>query len=280
MHLMSEESLKSLGITDDDLSYDWMAVCREVSCDSEGYEYASEDDEDDDYDDDDYNGDDGHYDEDNPIIPESTSSSLLAKYLWRKLKNADMAALTASLERVNITISSTDQNISAGDLARDTTLTNNHDEAVATVNTSVFDDTPIPFNFVEHHAPVDIDSVVTLVRLVAATSNESSTTKNVPSDNTIPQLCSKREWFAANGRDTSCNPAPKKREMFGRSGLSLTNAQGWRSENSLLSLDFLIRSDELVEVVDAVRNESDDISISNAFISEFIDNLDCVEDIN
>jgi len=278
MHLMSEESLKSLGITDDDLSYDWMAVCREVSCDSEGYEYASEDDEDDDYDDDDYNGDDGHYDEDNPIIPESTSSSLLAKYLWRKLKNADMAALTASLERVNITISSTDQNISAGDLARDTTLTNNHDEAVATVNTSVFDDTPIPFNFVEHHAPVDIDSVVTLVRLVAATSNESSTTKNVPSDNTIPQLCSKREWFAANGRDTSCNPAPKKREMFGRSGLSLTNAQGWRSENSLLSLDFLIRSDELVEVVDAVRNESDDISISDAFISQFIDNLDCDED--
>jgi len=67
--------------------------------------------------------------------------------------------------------------------------------------------------------------------------------------------------------------------LFGRSGLSLTNA-GWRSENSLLSLDFLIRSDELVGVVDAVRNESDDISISNAFISEFIDNLDCVEGIN
>ena len=99
-----------------------------------------------------------------------------------------MAALTASLERANIT-SSTDQSISASDLARDTTLTNNHDEAVATVN---IDDTPIPFNFVEHHAPVDIDSV-TLVRLVAATINESSTT-NVPSDNTIP---SKREWFAA-----------------------------------------------------------------------------------
>jgi hypothetical protein len=271
---MSEESLKSLGITDEDLSHDWMAVCREVSCDNEEYEYASEDDEDDDSDDDDYNGDDGHYDEDNPIIPESTSSSLLAKYLWRKLKNADMAALTASLERVNITISSTDQNISAGDLARDTTLTNNHDEAVATVNKSVFDDTPIPFNFVEHHAPVDIDSV-TLVRLLVA--NESSTTRNVPSNNTIPQLCSKREWFAANGRDTSCNPAPKKREMFGRSGLSLTNAD-WRSEKSLLSLDFLIRSDELNEVVDAVRNESDDISISDAFISQIIDNLDCNED--
>ena len=36
-----------------------------------------------------------------------TPSSLLAKYLWRKLKNANMAvsALTASLERVNITSS-------------------------------------------------------------------------------------------------------------------------------------------------------------------------------
>jgi len=44
-----------------------------------------------------------------------------------------MAALTASLERANIT-SSTDQSISASDLARDTALTNNHDEAVATVN--------------------------------------------------------------------------------------------------------------------------------------------------
>ena len=160
-----------------------MAKCREVSCDNEGYEYASEDDEDDDYDDDDYNGDDGYYDEDNPNILDATSSSLLTKYLWRKLINGYMAALTALLERANIT-SSTDQSISAGDLARDTTLTNNHDEAVATVNTSVFDDTPIPCNFVEHHAPVDIDSV-TLVRLVAATSNESSTT-NVPSD--IPQL--------------------------------------------------------------------------------------------
>ena len=53
MHLMSEESLQSLGITDEDLSYDWMAVCREVSCDNEGYEYAIEDDEDDDYVDDD-----------------------------------------------------------------------------------------------------------------------------------------------------------------------------------------------------------------------------------
>jgi hypothetical protein len=51
---MSEESLKrSLGITDEDLSYDWMAVCREVSCDNEGYECAIEDDEDDDYVDDD-----------------------------------------------------------------------------------------------------------------------------------------------------------------------------------------------------------------------------------
>jgi len=205
MHLMSEESLTSLEITDKDQSYDWMAVCREVSCDNEGYEYAIEDDEDDDYDDDDYNGDDGHYDEDNPNIPEATSSSLLAKYLylWRKLKNADMAALTASLERANIT-SSTDQSISAGDLARDTTLTNNHDETVATVNTSVFDDTPILVNFLEDHEPVDIDSV-TLVRLVAATSNKSPTT-NVPSDITIPSKC---EWFAASGRDTSCNPAPK-----------------------------------------------------------------------
>ena len=179
------------------------------------------------------NGDDGHYDEDNPNIPEATSSSLKAKYLWRKLKNADMAALTALLERANIT-SSTDQSISAGDLARDTTLTNNHDEAVATVN---IDDTPIPFNFVEHHAPVDIDSV-TLVRLVAATINESSTT-NVPSDNTIP---SKREWFAASGRDTSCNPAPEKLESFGRSGLSLTNA-GWGSENYLLTVDFSLRNE-------------------------------------
>jgi hypothetical protein len=144
-----------------------------------------------------------------------------------------MAALTASLERANIT-SSTDQSISASDLARDTALTNNHDEAVATVN---IDDTPIPFNFVEHHAPVDIDSV-TLVRLVAATINESSTT-NVPSDNTIP---SKREWFAARGRDTSCNPAPEKLESFGRSGLSLTNA-GWGSENYLLTVDFSLRDE-------------------------------------
>ena len=143
-----------------------------------------------------------------------------------------MAALTASLERANIT-SSTDQSISASDLARDTALTNNHDEAVA-VN---IDDTPIPFNFVEHHAPVDIDSV-TLVRLVAATINESSTT-NVPSDNTIP---SKREWFAASGRDTSCNPAPEKLESFGRSGLSLTNA-GWGSENYLLTVDFSLRDE-------------------------------------
>ena len=47
---------------------------------------------------------------------------MLTKYLWRKLINAYMAALTASLERANIT-SSTDQSISAGDLARDTTLT-------------------------------------------------------------------------------------------------------------------------------------------------------------
>ena len=80
MHLMSEESLQSLAITDEDLSYDWMAVCREVSCDNEGYEYAIEDDEDDDYVDDDYNGDDGHYDEDNPNIPEATSSSC-----WRNI---------------------------------------------------------------------------------------------------------------------------------------------------------------------------------------------------
>ena len=81
-------------------------------------------------------------DVDNSNIPEATSSSLKAKYLWHKLKNADMAALTALLERANIT-SSTDQSISAGDLARDTTLTNNHDETVATVSTSVFDDTSI-----------------------------------------------------------------------------------------------------------------------------------------
>jgi hypothetical protein len=150
-----------------------------------------------------------------------------------------MAALTASLERANIT-SSTDQSISASDLARDTALTNNHDEAVATVN---IDDTPIPFNFVEHHAPVDIDSV-TLVRLVAATINESSTT-NVPSDNTIP---SKREWFAARGRDTSCNPAPEKLESFGRSGLSLTNA-GWGSENYLLTVDFSLRDENPAPIV-------------------------------
>ena len=70
---------------------------------------------------------------------------MLAKYLWHKLKNA-MAALTASLERANIT-SSTDQNISADDLARDTTLTNNNDETVATVNPSVFDNSPILVNF-------------------------------------------------------------------------------------------------------------------------------------
>jgi hypothetical protein len=242
---MSEESLKSLGITDEDLSHDWMAVCREVSCDTEGFEYPSEDDEVDNYDDDDYFGDDGHYDEDNPNIPEATSSSLLAKYLWRKLKNANMAvsALTASLERVNIT-SSTDQKISAGDSARDTILSNNHNEAV------------------------DIDSV-TLVRLVAATSNKSSTT-NVPSDNTIPQLCSKREWFASSGKDASCNPAPRK---LGRSS----------RENSLLSLDFLIRSDELGGVLDAVRTEDDDISISSiAIINEIIGNLDCeeIQDVN
>ncbi len=97
MSLMGEESLKSLGITDEDLSHDWVAVCREVSCDTAGID--SEYDEDNDYDNDDYNGDDGHYDEDNPNIPEATSSSLLAKYLWRKLKNANMAvsALIASL---------------------------------------------------------------------------------------------------------------------------------------------------------------------------------------
>jgi hypothetical protein len=99
MNLMSEESLKSLGITEDE----WMEVCREVCCDTEGFD--SEYDEDNDYDNDDYNGDDdGHYDEDNPDIPEANPSSLLAKYLWRKLKNTNMAvsALTASLERVNI----------------------------------------------------------------------------------------------------------------------------------------------------------------------------------
>jgi hypothetical protein len=87
MSLMGEESLN------EDLSHEWMAVCREVICNTEGFEfeYPSEDDEDDDYDDDDYNGEDGHYNEDNPNIPEATSSSLLAKYLWRKLKNANMA---------------------------------------------------------------------------------------------------------------------------------------------------------------------------------------------
>jgi hypothetical protein len=269
---MNEESLKNLGITNEDLMHDWIAI-REVSCDTEGFEYpSSEDDEDDDDDnDDDYNGDDGHYDEDNPNIPEANPSSLLAKYLWRKLKNANRAvsALTASLERVNIT----DQKISADDSARDTTLSNNHDEAVATVNTSVFDDTPIPMNnFLEDHEPLDIDSV-TLVRLIAATSNASSTT-NVPSDNTIPN---KREWFASSGKDESCNPAPKMRQRFGRSGLSLKSA-GWKSENSLLSLDFLIRSDDFAGVVDAVRAESDDISISDAIIKELIDNLDYDED--
>jgi hypothetical protein len=267
---MNEESLKSLGITNEDLSHDWIAI-REVSCDTEGFEYPSDDDEDDDDDDDDYNSDDGHYDEDNPNVPEAASSSLLAKYLWRKLKIANMAvsALTASpsLERVNIT-SSTDQKISADDSARDTTLSNNHNETVSSVNTSVFDDTPIPMNFSE---PVDIDSV-TLVRLIAATSNELSTT-NVPSDNTIPQLCSnKREWFASSGKDESCNPAPKTRQWFGRSGLSL------KSAGSLLSLDYLIRSDDFAGVVDVLRTESDDISISDAIINEIIGNLDCDED--
>jgi hypothetical protein len=91
MSLMGEESLMSLGITDEDLSHEWMAVCREVICNTEGFGYSSQDDEDDDYDNDDYNGEDGHYNEDNPNIPEATSSSLLAKYLWRKLKNANMA---------------------------------------------------------------------------------------------------------------------------------------------------------------------------------------------
>ena len=68
--------------------------------DNEGFEYPSEDDEDDNDDNDDYNGDDGHYDDDNPNILEATSSSLLAKYLLRKLKTANMAvtALIASLE--------------------------------------------------------------------------------------------------------------------------------------------------------------------------------------
>jgi hypothetical protein len=160
-------------------------------------------------------------------------------------------------ERVNIT-SSTDQKISSGDSARDTTLSNNHDETMATVNTSVFDDTPIPMNFSEDHKPVDIDSV-TLVRLVAVTSNKSSTT-NVPSDNTIPQLCSKHEWFASSGKDASCNPAPRK---LGRSSVSLMSV-GWQSENSLLSPDFLIRSDELGGVVNAFRNEDDDISITKS----------------
>ena len=116
---------------------------------------------------------------------------MLAKYLWRKLKKRRHGGSYSLLERANIT-SSTDQSISASDLVRDTTLTNSYDETVVTVNTSVFDDTPIQVNFLEDHEPVDIDSV-TPVRLVAATSNESSTT-NVPSDNTIP---SKREWFAA-----------------------------------------------------------------------------------
>jgi hypothetical protein len=261
---MNEESFKSLGITNEDLSHDWTAI-PEVS-DNEGFEFPIEDDEDDNDDDDDYNGDDGHYDEDNPNILEATSSSLLAKYLLRKLKTANMAvsALIAllELERVNIT-SSTDQKISADDSARDTTFSNNHDEAVATINTSVFDDTPIPMNFLEDHEPVDIDSI-TLVRSVTATSNEPLTT-NVPSDNTIP---SKREWFTSSGEDALCNLAPKKR---------LTSA-GWQSENPLLTLDF-IRSNDFAGVVDVVRTESDDIiSISNKIIG----NLDCeeIQDVN
>jgi hypothetical protein len=164
-------------------------------------------------------------------------------------------------------MSSTDQKISADDSARDTTMSNNHDEAVATINTSVLDDTPIPMNFLEDHEPVDIDSV-TLVRLVTATSDEPSTT-TAPSDNTIP---SKREWFTSSGEDALCNPAPKKR---------LTSA-GWQSENPLLSLDF-IRSDDFAGVVDVVRTECDGISISsNTIINEIVGNLDCeeIQDVN
>ena len=44
------------GTTNEDLSHEsWMEVCREVSYDTEGFEYPSEYDEDNDYDDDDYN---------------------------------------------------------------------------------------------------------------------------------------------------------------------------------------------------------------------------------
>ena len=90
-YLMTLMNVKSLGITNtnEDLSHDWIAIC-EVS-DNEGFEYPSEDDEDDNDDNDDYNGDDGHYDDDNPNILEATSSSLLEKYLLRKLKTANMA---------------------------------------------------------------------------------------------------------------------------------------------------------------------------------------------
>jgi hypothetical protein len=89
------------GTTNEDLSHEsWMEVCREVSYDTEGFEYPSEYDEDNDYDDDDYNGDDGHYDEDNPNIPEANPSSLWAKFLWRKLYA--IMAVSALLERVKI----------------------------------------------------------------------------------------------------------------------------------------------------------------------------------
>jgi hypothetical protein len=105
-------------------------------------------------------------------------------------------------------------------------------------------------------------------------------TTNVPSNNIIPQQCGKREWFAASGRDASCNPAPKKRECFGKSGLSLMNAGMFSSEKSQLNQDSLFRSEEFVRVVDAVRDDkaaNDEVSISDFIISNFIEDLNCEE---
>ena len=153
----------------------------------------------------------------------------------------------------------------------------NANEVGGTFNPSVFDDTPIPFNFPDdtpipfnlpEHRQADINTVQ-LVRLIKMSEEltKSSLTTNVPSNYTIPQLgYSKR--FAANGSGASYNHTSNNETS---SGLSITSVDMFSNENSLLTLDSSIRYNNLDAVLDAVcdNDASDDLRISDS-----IENLD------